>query len=202
MKEILDQLDGLRADAGSLTAETEAPAFDQPRAEAVGDYFEHSIISSTERINAIRDIIERINRLKGQLEEEQLELQSKRGAFVNAFVQVDSDRAHKVIKEAQAMEETFAQREKGEFASMAVWEAARIILQRAGRDMTTREIAEALRKGGKKLVGVKATSSVSAALQQGKAAEVFQPVKISGQRQRWALREPEQAPLPEREDNA
>ena len=89
------------------------------------------------------------------------------------------------------MEAAQADKEKGEFANMAVWEAAKLILEREEREMTTREITDALRAGGKAL-GSKATSAVSAALNTGKAAEVFQRVKISGSRQRWKLKEPDE----------
>lgn len=199
MDEILDLVDGLRVEAGHLAGDKWEPAFEAERADAIAEYLEDSVISCTDRMNAIRNIIERADRIRTQMSEERDAVGMKRETFFRALEQLDPSCAKTVLAKINAMEEARAQKDKGEFASMSVWQAAKIILERAGREMATKEIADALRAGGK-ILGPKATSALSAALRTGKAADVFQPVRLSGQRQRWKLKEPAQAPLLEGED--
>ena len=201
MGEVLGLLDSLRTEAGNLMADKLDPVFDAERVDVIRDYLEESIISCTKRIGAIKDIIEQTNRIGAQMSEERDALGMKRQTFFRALQQLDTEHAKAVLDKINAVEEAQAEKDWGEYANLPVWEAAKIVLERAGRDMTTKEIVEALRKGGKRL-GPKATSAVSAALRTGKAADVFKPFKISGKRLRWSLREPEEPLLPEGEDSS
>jgi DNA-binding ferritin-like protein len=191
MDEVLALLDSVRAKAGSLTAEASVPTLDKEPAGVVAEYLERSILQFTERIAAMKDIIARTERIHRQVAEEIDTVATKRHAFFNALRQLDEYHAEDVAEKIHEIEEAQARNGSGEFGGLSVWKAAKIVLQKTGREMTTREIVEALRDGGKEL-GPKATSAVSAALRTGKAADVFKPVKISGSRQRWALKEPEE----------
>jgi hypothetical protein len=199
MKEILDTLDALRASAGNVMAGSYEPDVGEGQAEPIVGFLHNSILLCTERINAMREIVLEANRLRAQIEEEIDSLNQRRVAFAQTLGQLDHNQAQETLREARTLEIASVNRERGEFADMPVWEAARIVLQRAGRDLTTREIVDELRKGGKKMDG-KATSKVSAALRQGKAADIFEARKISGSRQRWKLRESQKELFDEGED--
>jgi len=183
---VLDQLDSLRAAAGRLTAEDPKVAIDASGEDVVADYLEKSIVLCTKQIGDIQEVIIRASKIRTRLQDEEIALATKRQTFFNALAQLDKSRASQVRGQVLEIEEQLLEKDAGEFSDLHVWEAARIVLQRTGREMTTREIVAAIEEGGKAL-GPKATSKVSAALRTGKAAEMFKPVKISGSRQRWAL---------------
>jgi len=134
------------------------------------------------------DEIAELGRAVHKMADEIEATQAKQSAFFNALSQLNGNQAKLVRAKIEDAEDEYAKRNSGEYATLPVWEAAQIILRKSGRAMTTREIVAALRDGGKQL-GPKATSAVSAALKQGKAGEIFKPVKISGARQRWTLRD-------------
>jgi hypothetical protein len=190
MKQVLEGLEHLRAEAGNLMADRNGLEISGKQVGAVTDYLAEQVMSWTMRLGRLGEVTEQLAFLRKQVEQEIGEASMKRIAFVQALDQLDAERSREVKRKAREMEKGFEDRARGEYADMPVWEAARIILQRAGRDLTTKEIVDELRKGGKKL-GPKPTSSVSAALRQGKAGEVFEPRKVSGSRLRWALRQPE-----------
>ncbi len=190
---VLELLDALRTEAGNLISEKWRPVLDAVRVDAIIEYLEQSAIACTERIGAINDIIDRTTKIHTQMSAERDAVALKRQTFVQALYQLNSVRASGLMDRINEMEEAQVQKDKGEFANMAVWEAAKIVLERVGREMTTREIVEALRKGGKNFDKGKATSAVSAALRTGKAAGVFTPLKISGKRLRWTLAKSKEA---------
>lgn len=84
---------------------------------------------------------------------------------------------------------------EGEFRDMPVWEAAREILRRMGTELTSSELAEAMRAGGKEL-GKSASSQVNATLTQ--KGTVFSSTKSGGKR-RWRLREWDEGAAPNKE---
>lgn len=73
----------------------------------------------------------------------------------------------------------------GNYAELTVWEGAREVLHREGREMLSSEIAAALKAGGKRL-GAHASSQVNASMSQKK--DVFVCVTVKG-KSRWRLKE-------------
>jgi len=89
--------------------------------------------------------------------------------------------------QTQATGTTVAPFRHGEFKNFSTREAAKIVLQRSGTPMFTRDITEPIKAGGKNL-GKNEVSTVSAAMQFGEKKGEFTSERRKG-RKIWRLKE-------------
>lgn len=184
---LLDMAKSAQTEAGYLLAEKWDPVFQPEEIEVVKKYLLENVKKGKDRIKSITTMLDNMGKARDELVEERDRVNNRMRLFFAVLSNIDQDLAERLLNELSGSTEEKESINKAEFAKASIREAAIVMLERAGKPMLTREIADGLIAGGK-ILAENASSVVSAALSTRQAKASIEAIKKPGEKKRWALK--------------